>query len=254
MAAADLYEQSSGFPAQGVMASEYRARHGWSHVAISRTGQTSELIAAMERAHGTGASIVLIEGESRSPASAHADVFLPLEFAPEHGTIQTRFISASLLALRLLIGGQDAFVSLDQLPDQVDRGLAEFDPVALARFSHIVFLGREWRYPLALAAAMNLQETAQIVPEAQQTLEYRHGPIACADANTLVWCFDAQDDPASAAVLEDVRRTGATVRCIAADPLVSLVQAQLLSVRVAEARGVDPDAPRNLTRAVVLQA
>jgi glucosamine 6-phosphate synthetase-like amidotransferase/phosphosugar isomerase protein len=29
-------------------------------------------------------------------------------------------------------------------------------------------------------------------------------------------------------------------------------QAQLLAVRVAEARGVDPDAPRHLRRAIVL--
>ena len=254
MAAAALYEETSGFPAQGIMGSEYRPRRGWSHVAISRTGQTTELIEAMQQARSAGATVLLIEGESHSPASAHADLILPLEFAPEHGTIQTRFISASLLALRLLIGGAGAHSQLESLPEQVAQGLAEFDPAPLARFGHIVFLGRGWHYPLALAAAMNLQETAQIVPEAQQTLEYRHGPISCADADTLVWCFDAPGDPASAAVLEDVRRTGATVRCIAGDPHVALVQAQLLSVRVAEARGVDPDAPRNLVRAVVMPA
>lgn len=253
MGAAALYEQATGFPAQGVMGSEYLPRRSWSHVAISRTGQTSELVGAMARARSVDASVALIEGEAHSPASAQATVVLPLEFAPEHGTIQTRFISASLLALRLLIGGPDAYASLDPLPDQVERGLAAFDPLQLAGYGHIVFLGRGWRYPLALAAAMNLQETARVVPEAQQTLEYRHGPISCADAGTLVWSFDDPDDPVSAAVLDDVRRTGATVRCTGDDPLVTLILAQLLAVRVAERHGVDPDAPRNLSRAIVLE-
>jgi fructoselysine-6-P-deglycase FrlB-like protein len=254
MAAAVLYEHATGFPAQGIMGSEYVPRRGWSHVAISRTGQTTELIEAMARARAAGASVALIEGESGSPASAHATAVLPLEFAPEQGTIQTRFISASLLALRLLIGGVDATAVLEQVPDQVERGLAEFDPAQLTGYAHIVFLGRGWRYPLALAAAMNLQETARMVPEAQQSLEYRHGPISCADADTLVWSFDAPDDPLSATVLDDVRRTGATVRCTGDDPLVSLIQAQHLAVRIAERRGVSPDAPRHLSRAIVLAA
>ncbi len=254
MAAASLYERSTGFPAQGIMGSEYLPRKGWSNVAISRTGQTTEVVEAMARARAAGLDVALIEGEPGSPARAQASVALPLEFAPEHGTIQTRFISASLLALRMLVGGPSLYPQLESLPDLVERGLREFDPTSLARFGHYVFLGRGWHYPLALAAAMNLQETAQLPPEAQQTLEYRHGPISCADSNTLVWCFDDPDDSLSAAVMDDVRRTGATLRCTGDDPLVSLIQAQLLSVRIAEKRGVDPDAPRNLSRAIVFNA
>lgn len=81
---------------------------------------------------------------------------------------------------------------------------------------------------------------------------YRHGPLATADARTLVWCFDALDDPLSARVLDDVRASGATVRCTDDDPLTSMAQAQLLAVRLAAQRGIDPDAPRHLTRAIVV--
>lgn len=116
----------------------------------------------------------------------------------------------------------------------------------------MVYLGCRWRYGLALVAALNLQKTALIVPEGHQTLDYRHGPIASADERTLVWCFDPLDDPEAAAVIEDVRETGATVRWTGDDPLVSLVQSQLFAVRVAESRGLNPDEPRHLTRTVVL--
>jgi len=252
LAAAALYEDARGVSAQGIMASEYRPRSEWTHVAISRTGKTTELVDAMRRARETGARVALVGGEPGAPAQDQADAVLPLEFAPEQGVIQTRFISAATLALRLLIGGAHVRAALRDLPDRVERVLGAFDPAPLVAPGHVVFLGRGWRYGLALMAALNLQETALVVPEGHQTLEYRHGPIASADAGTLVWCFDPPDDAASAAVLDDVRRTGATVRCTDDDPLVVAAQAQLLAVRVAEARGIDPDAPRHLSRAIVL--
>jgi hypothetical protein len=40
------------------------------------------------------------------------------------------------------------------------------------------------------------------------------GPIATADTSTLVWCLVSPDDVTSAAVLDDIRQTGATVRCV----------------------------------------
>lgn len=254
VAAAALYEQTRGLPAQGIMASEYGPRAGWTHIAISRTGQTTELVEAMQRAREAGAPIILLRGEPASPAEPLADAVLPLEFAPEQGVVQTRFISAAILALRLLIGGDAARRALADLPQRVERGLSAVEPDLLTRFERIVFLGRGWRYGLALVAALNLQETTLTVPAGHQTLDFRHGPIAAVDAGTLVWCFDAPDDAASMAVLDDARQAGATVRCTGDDPLVSVVQAQLLAVRLAEARGLDADAPRHLSRAIVLPA
>lgn len=254
MAAASLYEATHGAPGQAILASQYYPRQGWGHLGISRTGQTTELVDAMRKAHSAGGRVGLLGGESDAPAAAHADAILPLEFASEDGVIQTRFISTAILALRLLVGGEDAHEDLQGLPDQVARGLASFDPAPLVPFDHVVFLGRDWRHGLALTAALNLQETAVMVPEGHQTLDYRHGPIASADERTLVWCFDGQDDSLSSAVLDDARRAGATVQTAAGDPLVGLAQAQLLAVRMAEARGVNPDAPRNLHRAIVLPA
>jgi glutamine---fructose-6-phosphate transaminase (isomerizing) len=254
LAGASLYEAHHHVPAQAVPASDYQPRPGWTHLAISRTGQTTELVVAMRRAKAAGARVILLEGEPGSPAAAQADVRLPLEFAPEQGIIQTRFVSAALLALRLLIGGAAIQREMAGLPQQVAEALGRFDAEPLLAATHRVFLGRGWRYGLAQAAAVHLQETALAVPEAHQTLEYRHGPLAAADQRTLVWCFDSPEEAESAAVLEEVRPTGAGVRCTPDDPQVSLVQAQLLAVRLATAQGIDPDAPRNLRRAIVMAA
>jgi fructoselysine-6-P-deglycase FrlB-like protein len=250
-AAATLYESATGNAAQAMLASEYRPRPGWSHVAISRTGRTSELVEAMVRIRLAGLRVLLLGGEAGSPAQPHSDTSLLLEFAPEDGIVQTRFISAAILALRLL-ADESAAGMLDGLPDHVAEAIASFDSSALLAFGHVVFLGRDWRHGLAMSAALNLQETALTSPEAHHTLDYRHGPIASADEQTLIWCFDPPDDTASAAVLDDARAAGATVRCVDSDPQVELVLAQLYAMRRALAQGIDPDAPRNLSRAIVL--
>ncbi len=252
VALAALYEQERHAPAQALFASDYLPRLQWTHLAISRTGATSELVDALRRAREVGAGrILLLVGERNSEAEKLADVVLPLEFAPEQGVIQTRFVVAALQALRLLIGGESVREAFKELPERIEQALVSFDPRPWLRFEHVVYLGRGWRYGLACAAALNLQETALLVPEYHQTLDYRHGPIASADERTLVWCFDPGDDPLSAGVIADVRRTGATVQWTQRDPLIALAESQLFALHKALSRGVNPEQPRNLSRAVI---
>lgn len=254
MAIAAFYEQERHTPGQAIIPSDYLPRPNWLHIAISRTGETTELVHALQRAHESGARCILLTGQQGSPAEVHADMVITLEFAAEQGVIQTRFIVAAAEALRVLIAGAagHGFLTLDDLPERMEQALANFDPSPLLKFDHIVYLGRGWRYGLACAAALNIEETTLLVPEAHQTLDYRHGPIACADERTLVWCLDLLEDTASAAVIEDVRRTGATIQWTEVDPLIAIAQSQLFALRKAQARGIDSSAPRNLTRAVIL--
>jgi glucosamine--fructose-6-phosphate aminotransferase (isomerizing) len=249
-ALASLYEQERHGPGQAFIASEYIPRSGWMHIAISRTGETTEVVTAMQRIHEAGGTCLLLTGEQRSPAEEYANAVLTLEFASEQGVIQTRFIVAATQALRILMAA--SHMPPDDLPEQMERALTSFDATPLLAFDHVVYLGRGWGYGLACAARLNLQETALMIPEAHQTLDYRHGPIASADERTLVWCFDPPDDPLSAAVIDDVRQTGATVQWTNVDPLIAVAQSQLFALHKAGSRGLDPLSPRHLSRAVIL--
>jgi fructoselysine-6-P-deglycase FrlB-like protein len=53
-------------------------------------------------------------------------------------------------------------------------------------------------------------------------------------------------------VLADAADTGATIVSEGSDPMAELVLIQRLAVELAEARGLDPDHPKHLTRSVVL--
>ena len=84
--------------------------------------------------------------------------------------------------------------------------------------------------------------------ESYPAMEYRHGPISVANERTLVWML-GRCEPA---LIEDIRETGASVVENGVDPMAELVAVQRAAVALANARGLDPDRPRHLTRSVVL--
>ncbi len=121
-------------------------------------------------------------------------------------------------------------------------------PAARYGRRQITFLGTGWTVGLAEEAALKLRESAQAWAEAYPAMEYRHGPISVADARSAVWLFGAP--PVD--LVPEIERTGAAVVTSALEPMAQLVDAQRLAVALAAARGLDPDAPRNLTRSIVL--
>ena len=68
-----------------------------------------------------------------------------------------------------------------------------------------------------------------------------------ASAGVVVWLL-GQAPPGLA---DEIVATGATVLTARLDPLAELIRIQRLAVALAEHKGLDPDSPRNLERAVV---
>jgi CRISPR-associated protein Cas5a/b/c len=211
-------------------------------VVISRSGTTTEVLDLLRRADGA-APTVAVTAVAGSPVAAAAVRTVALPFADERSVVQTRFATAALVLLRAHLG-------IDPAPAAAaaERVLAAPLPIDPGGFDRFHFLGHGWTVGLASEAALKLREAARAWSEAYPAMEYRHGPIALADARTAVVPLGALD-PALAA---DVRRTGATLLEAGDDPLATLVLVHRLAMRLAEQRGLDPDAPRNLTRSVVL--
>jgi glutamine---fructose-6-phosphate transaminase (isomerizing) len=211
-------------------------------VVISRSGTTSECLEALA-AVPAGTRTAAVVGVAGTPVALAADDVLVLDIADEESVVQTRF-PTTVLAVARQAFGED----LGGLAEQAERALAAPLPVEPGGFEHFVFLGRSWTYGLAQEAALKIREAAQAWSESYPALDYRHGPVAVATSATLLVLL-GDDDPA---LVEDVRRTGATVVHLDGDPLVQLVQCQRLAVALASDRGLDADAPRHLTRSVVL--
>jgi fructoselysine-6-P-deglycase FrlB-like protein len=112
----------------------------------------------------------------------------------------------------------------------------------------VTFVASGWAVGLAHEAALKGREAAQLWTESYPAMELRHGPISVLTGESVAWVFGAPPD----GLIEELEATEALVLCSGADPMVELVLAQRLAVAVAESRRLDPDAPRNLTRSIVL--
>jgi len=180
-----------------------------------------------------------------SPIALACDEVVCLDFADDQSVVQTRFVTTTIALARACMG--------EDLGRVVEDGVAALEqplPAAAADRPHQVFLGRGWCAGLAAAAALVLRETAQMTCEAYPAMEYRHGPIALAQARTAVWFLGA----APAGLEDQVASTGAAIVRSGLDPLAQLVQVQRVAVALARARGLDPDRPPHLSRSIVLEA
>ncbi|MDO8336940.1 MAG: sugar isomerase [Microcella sp.] len=211
-------------------------------VAITRSGTTTEVLELMDRLRGRVRTVGVI-GDPESPLVDLVDDAVTLPFADERSVVQTRFATTALALFRASLGE-----SLDDaVSDARQAVLEELDPVLVAS-DQFTFLGRGWTVGLAHEAALKMREASQSWTESYPAMEYRHGPIAIAAPGRTVWHFG--EPPAMLA--SDVLATGARFECRSVDPMAELVRAQRVALARASARGLDADAPRNLTRSVVL--
>jgi fructoselysine-6-P-deglycase FrlB-like protein len=224
-------------------ASEFLPARAYDAVlALSRSGTTTEVLVALERLR-PGTPTIALTALADSPLAEAAAAAVVLAFADERSVVQTRFATTALVYLRAHLGIDPAAAA-----DAAEAVLTDRLPVDPTAYDRFHFLGSGWTVGLAAEAALKLREAGRAWTESYPAMEYRHGPIATADARTLVVAFD----PLDGALAADIRATGAHVLDAGTEPLATLVLCQRLAVELAVARGFDPDTPRNLTRSVVL--
>jgi fructoselysine-6-P-deglycase FrlB-like protein len=242
-AIAALREQAGAGETDAYPASEARLGREYERViAISRSGRTSELLTALEHVP-PGAEKLAIVGDPASPVAAACVGAIDFAFADDRSVVQTRFLTSAVAFARAALGAEldraisDAHTAID--------GPLALEPANVDRF---VFLGQGWCVGLAHAAALVAREAAQAHAEAYPAMEYRHGPIATAGRGTVAWFIGPPPDD----LVREIGATGATVIRSPLDPLAELVRVQRVALALAELRGLDPDRPPNLSRAVVL--
>jgi fructoselysine-6-P-deglycase FrlB-like protein len=242
-AIAALREQAGGGETDAYAASEARLERDYARViAISRSGRTSELLSAIGDIPAGVEKLALV-GDLTSPVAAVCDGAIDFAFADDRSVVQTRFVTSVIAYGRAALG-----TSLDDAISDARMAMDGTLPLEPTHAEQLVFLGQGWCLALAHAAALVTREAAQVRTEAHPAMEYRHGPIATAGPGTVVWFIGAAPD----GLAGEIEAAGASVVLSVVDPLAELVRVQRIAVSLAERRGVDPDRPPNLTRAVVL--
>ncbi len=212
-------------------------------VLLSRSGTTTEIVDLARALRSAGTPALLITAVGDGPATPFVDAEVVLDFADEASVVQTRFATTAL-AWMLSSLGHD----VEAAAREAEAALTRAIPASWIEADQITFLGTGWTIGLANEAALKLREASQSWTEAYPAMEWRHGPMAIAQPGRLVWIFGEAPD----GVAEKVAAFGAELVPTLGDPLAHLVLAQRMAVARAEARGLDPDAPRHLTRSVIL--
>ncbi|MFJ6072268.1 SIS domain-containing protein [Streptomyces sp. NPDC093065] len=211
-------------------------------VALTRSGTTTEVLELLTELKGRTRTVALT-ADPGTPVMTAADDVVVLDFADERSVVQTRFATTALTLLRAHLG-----LHTGAVVDDARAALAAELPEGLVERTQFTFLGRGWTVGLANEAGLKMREASLSWTEAYPAMEYRHGPISISTAGTATWMFGEEPD----GLAEQVRETGAMWVPGELDPLAELVRAQRLAVAVADARGLDPDRPRHLTRSVIL--
>lgn len=265
---------AAGWQALAVPGDEWTNRRGnyWAGsgtvqvVAISRSGETTETVAAAKASRAAGIPVIGITVEAGSALAANSDRVVAAATDPREGIVMTTSASLMLqLGLQLLgvTVDETAIAAAETLLKAVDAEATAL----LAGRSHFVYLGGGAQYGVGVEGALKLMEMSQAMTQAFHPLEYRHGPISLIDNQSVAVMLHSADGlAAEQKVADEVRAKGAVVISLggpgapgfpadvapALRPLVYLPALQILGERVAQARGLDTDAPRHLTKVVVL--
>ena len=241
-ACARLRERSGAGETDAWAASEFRSGRHYDHVvALTRSGTTTEVLRALEVLEATPSTVITTGPQL--PAARPASGTIALPFADERSVVQTRFATTALALWRAWLGEP-----IEPLARAAEQALVAPLPDGILELVRITFLGTDWSVGIASEAALKCREAAQLWTEAYPAMELRHGPISVLDGRSAGWIFG----PPPAGLIDDVRATGALVISSEQDPMVDLIRAQRSAVAIAQSRGLDPDRPRNLTRAVLL--
>ena len=250
-------------------------------IGISQSGASADISAVLEEASGQGALTVALTNDPRSRLARAARLVLELGAGPERSVPASKTYTASLLLLAMVsaaLDPDDGFGdALGRVPAALDLALRTepaLEPIveALVDAPRMAVLGRGYHLATAEEVALKITETSYSLAEAQSLADFLHGPVAAVEPGFPVLLVEA-----GGPTLRQMRRLGRNLTGLGArvaritdrrggdrlavpvvtrlpenlTPLPFAVAGQLLALRLATARGFDPDRPRGLRKVTI---
>jgi glutamine---fructose-6-phosphate transaminase (isomerizing) len=203
-------------------------------VAISHEGGTQ---VTLEAARAFAGPMWLVTGQEESPLAEAADEVIVVTPEIEESYCHTASYTCAVAALAALQGEDVRWLRL-----AVEQALAE--PVEAADWERVAVVGAGRDWPTAQEAVLKLREGAYLAAEAHHTEQILHGHLAAIDEHVQVFVLAGEGRAAERAadVVRALGEIGAPTTLVpTVHPVVDIVRFQLLTLDLAEARGVDPD-------------
>lgn len=253
-------------------------------VALSRSGETSETILAMQKMRELGCQTITISCYDQTGLAEVSDVTVAIPEGREESFAQTRSFAGMLVAVQalaaLVADDDDLLAELGGLAPLADDIIARAKPLAKEwgedeSIKRITYLGSGWLFGLASEATVKMKEMSLSMAEPYHFMEFRHGPMSLVDPEHLIVALlSERTREYELAVLHDLKERGARIVVIAqnadqveafdgwhllqasvserARPVLYLPMVQLLAYYRSMHRGLNPDRPRNVVMAIKL--
>ncbi|MCX5397171.1 glutamine--fructose-6-phosphate transaminase (isomerizing) [Streptomyces sp. NBC_00102] len=293
---AQLIEELARIPADAEPASEFRYRNpvvdpDTLYVAVSQSGETYDVLAAVQELKRKGARVLGIVNVVGSAIAREADGGTYVHAGPEVCVVSTKcftntVVSFALLALHLgrirdlsVADGKRIIAGLRRLPEQISEILANEDEIKrlaaeYADAKSMMFIGRVRGYPVAREASLKLKEVSYIHAEAYPASELKHGPLALIEPAMPTVAIVPDDEllEKNRAAMEEIKARSGRILAVAhqvqekadhtivvpkneneLDPILMGIPLQLFAYHTALAMGRDIDKPRNLAKSVTVE-
>jgi glucosamine--fructose-6-phosphate aminotransferase (isomerizing) len=247
-------------------------------IGISQSGQSPDVVEVLASAREQGALTLALTNDPDSPLAATASACVALDAGPELAVAASKTYVAEVAAIALLselLLGAVGSSALAALPDALARALdrePEVQAVARAHgtLSECAVIGRGYHYPTAREWALKLKEIARVQTDPYSAADFEHGPITLVEPGYQVLALAVRGPTLESLrpLLRRLRAIGATLLVASDDPdtrsesdasfvlddavpewlspIVGVLPCQLFAYHLAQARGLDPDAPRNI--------
>jgi glucosamine--fructose-6-phosphate aminotransferase (isomerizing) len=203
-------------------------------VVLSHEGGTP---LSLEAARAFDGPVWLVTGKADSPLGELADEVVVAAPEIERSWCHTASYTSAVAAVAAL-HGED----VSGLPGAVEQALEKREPVSGHERFLVAGAGRDW--PTAQEAVLKLREGAFVAAEAHHTEQLLHGHLAAVDESVRAFVLEGEGRAAerAAGAVAALRELGCETTLVpTVHPVVDIVRFQLLTLDLAEARGVDPD-------------
>ena len=254
-------------------------------IPISQSGETADVLEAIEVAKSKNSRVISLLNVFGSTMMRASDDFFMVNAGAEMAVVSTKATTAQLAVLTLLAYAaagelqEGKFLLMntagsvnDMLNPRYEEHIRNL-AVSLAGKKDILIIGRGLNYPIALEAAIKLQEACCIPAQGFAGGELKHGPLALVEEGTPCIAIVANDETKNdmlGSVMEVKARGGYIIGISPqshssfdywlkvpdagnASPIVNIIPVQILAYHIAILRGLNPDYPRNLAKSVTVK-
>jgi glucosamine--fructose-6-phosphate aminotransferase (isomerizing) len=208
-----------GIDAQTLIASEFknyeRVDEDTLVLAISQSGETKDVIDAIDFSRERGADIASVVNVPYSTVERKSDAVLRIEAGQEICVASTKAFTNQLYLLMRLAREMGYDAHLSDLPEKIEGVIEENEPRVreLARElvdkDDVYVIGRGLTYPVAREIALKMKEIPYIHTEGMMGGELKHGTLALVDEGVPVLSLIPEKDSEIKTNVKEVEARGA---------------------------------------------